>query len=595
MDSSLDNLNAAVYKTVKGKRWARIAFDQSLATHIKNKLDVSHIIAEILATKDITLSELEHYLDPKLKNYLHDSTTLTDMDKGVAIVIDAIHAKKKIAIFGDYDVDGATSSSLIKKFLLSIDYDATIYIPDRAREGYGPNFAALEKLKNEQNIDLVITVDCGSTSHDVIAKAKDIGLKIIVIDHHICSGNLPAADAIINPNREDDKSGYGYLAAVGVCFLFIVGLCKELTKQNLITTKPSLLSLLDLVALGTVCDVVPLVGLNRAFVKQGIKVIESRANTGIRALLDVTKLHGDISTYHLGFVLGPRINAGGRVGESYLGANLLTSNDYGQALEFASQLDIYNNERKGIEFKVLEEAFEQAKGVDKKSPIMYVYGDNWHQGVIGIVASRLKEKFDKPVAIVTFNEDGIGKASCRSITGINFGDAVTSAKECGIITEGGGHAMAAGFSVLRDNNEKLREFLASKFKNDYELISANAVSQHYGYLSAGSINVALIESIEKIGPFGSGNAQPKFILSNISVINAKVLKGEHISCLLTEFGKPPSNNTLKAIAFGALQNPIGEILLSQKYNLNLVITLGLNKWQGNIRPEITIHDAIYEK
>lgn len=595
MDSSLDNLKTTVYKSVKNKKWTRISFDQSLATHIKNKLDVSHIIAEILATKDIALAELEHYLDPKLKTCLQDVSILADMDKAVSIIIDAINAKQKIAIFGDYDVDGATSSSLIKKFLLAIDYDATIYIPDRAREGYGPNFAALEKLRNEQNIDLVITVDCGSTSHEVIAKAKDIGLKIIVIDHHICSGNLPIADAIVNPNREDDKSGYGYLAAVGVCFLFMVALYKELTKRNLLATKPSLLSLLDLVALGTVCDVVPLIGLNRAFVKQGIKVIESRANIGIKALLDVTRLHGDISTYHLGFVLGPRINAGGRVGESFLGAHLLTSNDYGQALELASQLDIYNNERKGIEFKVLEEAFEQAKSVDKKSPIMYVYGDNWHQGVIGIVASRLKEKFDKPVAIVTFNEAGMGKASCRSIAGINFGDAVTNAKESGIITEGGGHAMAAGFSILRENNEKLRDFLAAKFRDDYERIAANTVSHHYGYLSAGSINVALIESIERVGPFGSGNAQPKFILSNISIVNAKVLKGEHISCLLTEFGKPPANNTLKAIAFGALQNPMGEILLSQKYNLNLVITLGINKWQGNIRPEITIHDVILDK
>lgn len=590
----LEENKSKVCVSVKNKKWTKIPCDHALANSIKQKLEIPYEIAEILSRKKLTPEELQSYLNPKLKNLLSNTTPLLDINKAASIVADAIKSQKKIAVFGDYDVDGATSSALIKRFLQSIGHDAQIYIPDRVFEGYGPNIEALKKL-HKDGASVIITVDCGSSSHDTIEKAKKLGLTIIVIDHHMCGGNLPKADAIVNPNREDDQSGYGYLAAVGVSFLFVIELCKKLTAENLLQGySPDLLSLLDLVALGTVCDVVPLVDANRALVKQGTKVIESRMNTGIKALLDVSRVTTDISTYHLGFALGPRINAGGRVGKSSLGSELLVSNDYAAAMEIALKLDTYNGERKAIEMKVLEEALEFASAIDTKFPIICVADEGWHQGVIGIVAGRLKDRYNKPAAVISFDKEGIGKASCRSIDGIDFGKAVIEAKKKGILLNGGGHTMAAGFTVHKEKLQELQDFFIDSFQDIYNKLAKKKVHYFDSYISIDSANIEFIKYINKLGPFGNSNSQPRFILKNVSVVHANILKGDHISCIITEFGKGSSNTSLRAIAFGAIQNPIGEVLLAKKYNLNLLVTLDINKWQGNENPQIVIHDALIE-
>ena len=587
-----EDKSAEVYVSVKNKKWTKLSCDHALVNFIKKKLEIPYEVAEILSRKNLTPEELPNYLNPKLKNLLSKTNSILDIDKAASIVIDAIQSQKKIAIFGDYDVDGATSSALIKRFLQSIGYDAQIYIPDRVLEGYGPNIEALRKL-HKDGARVIITVDCGSTSHEVIEEAKKLGLTIVVIDHHICGGDLPQADAIVNPNREDDQSGYGYLAAVGVSFCFVIELYKKLNSENLLHGhNPDLLSLLDLVALGTICDVVPLIDANRALVMQGIKVIESRANIGIKALLDVSRVDKDVSTYHLGFALGPRINAGGRVGKSSLGSELLVSNDYAEAMEISSELDRYNDERKAIEMNVLEEALESANAIDTKSPIICVSNEGWHQGVIGIVAGRLKDRYNKPVAVISFNDEGVGKASCRSINGIDFGKAVIEAKDKGLLLAGGGHAMAAGFSVSKDKLQELQDFFIDSFQDTYKELVKNMTNYFDSHISIDSANIEFIKDTNKIGPFGSGNPQPRFILKNISVVNAKILKNDHVSCIVTEIGKGTSNTSLRAIAFGAIQNPIGEVLLAKKYNLNLVVTLSINKWQGKENPEIIIHDAL---
>jgi len=591
VEGALEENKLIIYKSVRNQRWCQRPYDSYLAESLRRTTRLPEVISNMLSRYVSSPEDADQYINPTLKKLLPDPYVLKDMDKAVDVVVKAIKDGKKIVVFGDYDVDGATSSAVIKKTMEAVGCEIGIYIPDRIKEGYGPNINAIQKLK-ESGYDIIITVDCGSSAHKEVEYAKRLGFEVIILDHHKCSDILPNADALVNPNRIDDQSGYGYLAAVGVSFLFAVALHKRVKKEFEDIKEFNLLHLLDLVALGTVCDVVPLIGVNRAFVRQGLKVIMLKNNIGLSALIDVCGIAENISVYHLGFIIGPRINAGGRVGESYLGSEILTSNDYEASIALATTLDMYNQERKEIELSVLEEATKQAASINKEDSVIVVNGDGWHQGVIGIVAGRLKEMFHKPVAVISFDENHLGKASCRSIEGIDFGAAVIDAKKYSLLQDGGGHAMAAGFSIARENLDKFKEFLVLRFAEDYKKIKDNMVSYYAATLSVSSIDISLINHISSMGPFGSGNAQPRFLLSNIVILYPKILKDSHISCIISGDKNSMNKGSIRAIAFSVMQNSMGELLLSQKYELSLVVTLDINRWQGSETPQLVIQDMI---
>ncbi len=586
----MSNDRADIYKSVKNRRWQKYPVDDSLLSYFQNQSDLHPIILEMLISRGVEADELNKYIDPKLRDYLPDPDHLLDMSKAANFIVDSICASKEFAVFGDYDVDGACASALLKNFFSLLGHEIEIYIPDRIREGYGPNIEALRKLK-AQNIDVVITVDCGAVAYEALNEAKQIGLDVVVVDHHIGGEVLPEAVAVVNPNRVDEKSEYGYLCAGGVVFLLLISINKVLKARGLKHLQTQdLLSMLDLVALSTICDVVPLKGLNRAFVSQGIKVIEAGTNIGIKALKQIANLKDEIDAYHLGFILGPRINAGGRVGDANLGANLLSSTDFNQAIDIARQLDMHNHERKAIETSLIDEATKQVAREQRDKNFAYVVGSDWHLGVIGILAGRLKETFNKPSIVITVS-DRLGKASCRSVKSINIGDIIHKAKENNLLVAGGGHAMAAGFTVESDKIDELSEFIESeiaKFGGDF---LDKEIDNFDSELSATSITVDLYQEIQKIGPFGSDNPQPKFYLRNVDIINAKIIGGDHISCSVTD-SNARTGKFVRAVSFRAISSPIGEVLLRNPKNINLIVQISLNKWNGNISAELNIQDII---
>jgi single-stranded-DNA-specific exonuclease len=577
--------------SVKNFKWSQKILNERRALAIATQFSLAEIIARLLSLREIEMDKLENYLKPTIKNFLPNPFHLLDMEKGVARIIKAIKSHENIVIFGDYDVDGATSSALLKRFFSLIGVKVDIYIPDRIKEGYGPNIYAMNKLK-ERNTNLVITVDCGTVSFDAIFEANKLGIDVIVIDHHLGGEILPDAAAVINPNRLDEISNYKYLAAVGVSFLVAVAINSRLNEMGYFNDmpKPDLLSLLDLVALGTVCDMVPLEGLNRAFVTQGLKVMAKRSNLGLRTLLDLASVVETPNCYHLGFIIGPRINAGGRVGESDLGANILSSDDNELIYNIAKRLSRHNEERKSIEILVLEEAMIQAEKIDQDSSVIVVCSDNWHPGVIGIVASRLKEKFNKPTAVISILQDGMGKASCRSVKGIDFGSAIFMAKSKNIIKDGGGHAMAGGFSIAKDNINKMHDFLDNHFKEKLTIIKAEAQYLYDTDISCASVSLPLIEMIESIGPYGSGAPEPRFRISNCYIIKVSIVASAHIICII---GENFSNKTVKATAFRALDTDLGNFLLNARgKTIDLIGYLRINRWNGYNKPEMIIEDVI---
>lgn len=412
------------------------------------------VLARVMAARGVQADEATGFLEPSLKLLMPDPSGLVDMDAAVARVADAVQAGRKIAIFGDYDVDGATSSAIFAKYLQWLGLDPVIHIPDRIIEGYGPNGPAIEHLRHG-GADLLVTLDCGSTSFEAFETARQLDLDVVVIDHHQVGETLPAVEALVNPNRQDDLSGQGHLAAVGVTFLFLVGLNRELRRRGVFQGRqePDLMALLDLVALGTVCDVVPLQGLNRAYVTRGLAVMHQRRNYGLTALADTARVSGKPAPYHLGFLIGPRINAGGRIGDAALGARLLTTEDPHEARAIAERLDQLNTERQAMEAVMLEQAgAEAAMAIQARDPAVLLTGsDDWHPGIVGLIASRLKEAHRRPSFAVAFDETGKGTGSGRSIPGVDLGKAVRRAVDEGLLEKGGGHAMAAGLTVLRED------------------------------------------------------------------------------------------------------------------------------------------------
>ncbi len=571
-------------------------FDWKLKEHssreslyLSQKFNLSNILASIITSR-VNNEDYINFVNPSLKNTMKNPFFILDMEKGVNRVINAINNNQKIAVFGDYDVDGATSSALLKNYFRILNIDLRIYIPDRAKEGYGPNKDAFKKLK-EEKIDLVITVDCGTASLDVIEYANEIGLDVIIIDHHLSGEILPDACAVINPNRLDEKTEYTYLAAVGVAFVFLVALNSRLRALDYFgdAAEPNLIDFLDIVALGTVCDVVPLVGLNRSLVKQGLKVIKKRSNPGIASLIDVAGINEEPSTYHLGFIIGPRINAGGRVGESYLGSEILSSKDTTKIHAIAQSLDKYNQQRKAIESQVLDEAELQAE-LQKEHGFIFVHGENWHQGVIGIVAGRLKEKYNKPTIVISFDGD-IGKSSCRSISGIDLGSIIVSAKQLDILVAGGGHAMAAGFTVEMNQLNKLKEFLAKKIKEQIE--KADNLNEKYfdAYIALGAVNNNLVNELSILSPFGQGNPEPKFMIKNVSLFNEKIVGEAHISCLIS--CNDNSARSIKGTIFRSVNTDLGDFVLKKTAkNVNIIGKAKINNWLGRANIEFHIEDIV---
>lgn len=580
--------------SVSGINWVLRDTDERLALAISQRFNLPLIVANVISSRGVLLDEVESFLYPSIKETLPNPAFLNDIDKATIRIIKAINNNEKIVVFGDYDVDGATSSSLLIRYFRKIGIEIGYYIPDRINEGYGPNSDALIKLK-QQGYDLCITVDCGTMSFEPLESASNIGLDVIVIDHHLSSEELPKAIAVVNPNRLDDDFPVKNIAAVAVSFLVLVFLNSELEKAGWFEQsgkqKPNLLNFLDIVALGTVCDVMPLTGVNRAFVAQGLKILQRRQNIGLRALSDISGILDTPSSYHLGYALGPRINAGGRVGKSDLGTRLLISEDVEQADIISRELHNFNAERKTLEQQVLEQAIQQIESEEKnKDAVIFAVGENWHPGVIGIVASRLKERYYRPAAVISL-DNGIGKASARSIYGIDFGSNIVAANQSGLLLAGGGHAMAAGFTVEENKINQLQEFLNERFSKNKQAYQ-NRIIKADGYLSISGMTVDLLQKLSALEPYGTGNSEPKFIIKNVQLVKWDILKGEHIRCFIRDGFSGGSAATIKAMAFRSVETAIGESIFSLKpsNNFDLLCKPKLNTWQGVSKVELIIED-----
>lgn len=580
-----------VERSFGGKRWRPRLNDERAALAIAQHLGVPDVLGRVLAARGVGIDEAEAFLDPKLRDLLPDPSHLLDMDKAVARIVGAINGGEKIGVFADYDVDGACSASLLVRFFAALGRDLLVYVPDRIAEGYGPNTPALLKLK-EQGVSLVLTVDCGTTAFSALKDAADAGLDVVVIDHHVAEPMLPDAVAVVNPNRLDETSPVGQLCAAGMVFMLIIAVNRALRDAFWYGEghgEPDLMKMLDLVALATVADVVPLTGVNRALVRQGLAVMARRENPGIAALADISRLDELPEAWHLGFMLGPRVNAGGRVGEAGLGVKLLTTNDKDEATGIAMRLDQYNSERREIEAAVLNAAMAQAeRQAEADAPLILVASEGWHPGVIGIVAGRIKETFNRPACVVSI-ENGLGKGSGRSVRGVDLGPAVIAAHQAGHLVNGGGHAMAAGFTVAGERLDDFRRFLTDHIENQLAGAVLAPDIGIDGALSPEGATVEFIDSLNDAGPFGAGNPRPRFVLPAVAPINARIVGTDHVSCFLAA---PQGGPRLKSIAFRTAGTPVGEALLNARGGaLHVAGHLNVDTWQGDRKPQLIIEDV----
>ncbi len=552
---------------------------------------VPEILARILAGRGVGLDEVEAWLDPTVRRLLPDPDTLTDMGAAVARLADAVTRNEKVAVFGDYDVDGATSTALLVEVLRAGGLDPAFHIPDRIFEGYGPNIPAIEALAAE-GATLLVTVDCGTMSFEPFARARELGLDVVVIDHHQAGEELPEVAALVNPNRVDDLSGLGHLCAVGLVFVVAVGLLRELRQRGWWTEErpaPDLLASLDIVALGTVADVVPLLGLNRAFVTKGLLVLRKRERPGLTALMDAARLSGPPKAWHLGFLLGPRINAGGRIGDAALGTRLLLTRDPIEAAVIAAELDRLNSERQQVERAIVAEAemeAEAALGLAGTGAVILASGQGWHPGVVGLVAARLKEKFGRPAFAIAFTGES-GAGSARSIPGVDVGRAVRGAVERGLLVKGGGHAMAAGLTVARDKLGALRAYLEEALTETVE--EARAVDETVidAALSAAGATPDLVDLVERAGPFGAGNPQPVFAFPAHRIVYAEPGNSDQVRVRL----RGSDGTIISAVAFRAANAPLGQALLAARgQQVHVAGMLELDSWQGRTQVNLRISD-----
>ncbi|MEC8836834.1 MAG: single-stranded-DNA-specific exonuclease RecJ [Pseudomonadota bacterium] len=551
------------------------------------------IVRQLLLSRGVALDDIERHRVPTLRNFLPDPSRFRDMDVAADRLAQAVIAGEKITIYGDYDVDGATSSALLIRLLRDLGIEAGYYIPDRLLEGYGPSGEALVKL-GQSGSSLIVTVDCGAMAHEALAMAHDAGVDVIVVDHHKCAAELPRTVALVNPNRldeEDDAAAHGHLAAVGVAFLLAIALVRTLRERGYFADRrePDLLALLDVVALGTVADVAALHGLNRAFVAQGLKVMARRDNIGMAALIDASRLKRSPACSDLGFALGPRINAGGRVGESTLGVRLLTTRDPEEAREIAAQLSALNEERRAIETEVQEAAEAQLASQHNRA-VHLVAGEGWHPGVIGIVAGRIKEKTGKPSLVIALDGD-TGKGSGRSIAGVDLGAAIIRARDEGLLVAGGGHAMAAGLTVSADRIDALAEWLDSTLEAQVARASASREMALDLAVAPGGLTPELVESLEAAGPYGVGWPGPRVAVGPVRLVKCDIVGTDHVRLIAAgDDGK-----SFKGIAFRAAESDMGQALLhgSRGRRLWLAGRVKIDDWGSRPQAELHLEDAAW--
>ena len=584
-----------VERSLTGRRWQQQQASSRLAQAISQRWNLPDIIGQLLSARGVDVEAVSNFLQPTLRAFLPDPLVIPGMADGVKRVAMAIEQQERMCIFADYDVDGATAASLLKKFLDQLKISAGLYIPDRLLEGYGLNFHALKNLR-QQGTTLVMTVDCGTSSTNVIDQANQIGLDTVVIDHHVAEAVLPKAVAIINPNRLDTPSDIrktcGQLAAVGVTFLFLVALNRELRLRGFYNTagrsEPDLKQWLDIVALGTVCDVVPLIGLNRAFVTQGLKVMAQQTNPGLRALMSVASLDQTPNAYHAGYLLGPRINAGGRLGNSDLGVRLLITSDELEAREIAQKLGVLNQERQLLEKTALDQAMSMAstQKFSASTDAVFVTSSAWHQGIIGIIAGRLKDHFHRPV-LVASTDEFIAKGSARSVQGLDIGTAIIAARQVGLLQAGGGHPMAAGFTVGIKQLEDFRSFINQHLARQLPSGLQQQTIWVDGLLSPAALTADFYQQLQQIGPFGYGNPEPRFAIADIRLVKADIVADRHIRCV----GVGQDGKSFKIMAFRSMETPLGQHLLKPSRHIHLLGTLRLNIWNDREDIQFIAEDA----
>lgn len=565
---------------------------QNRALAIAQVHGIPDLVARVLAGRGVALDDAPAFLDPTIRSLMPDPYTLTDCEKAVLRLADAIARQEKVAIFGDYDVDGASSSALLYRFLRHFGVEAEIYIPDRIFEGYGPNPAAIRQLI-ANGARLIVTVDCGSTSHDALAAAREERCDVVVIDHHQLGHELPPCLALVNPNREDDLSGQGHLCAAGVVFLVLVAAARHMRQIGDPRAKSlDLLAWLDIVALATVCDVVPLKGLNRAYVVKGLLAARHMGNAGLSALFRKAGLGGPVTPYHFGFLIGPRINAGGRIGDAALGSRLLTLEDPIEAEEIAGRLDDLNRERQAMEAAMLAEAEAEVLaeyGNGEGANVIVTARDKWHPGIVGLIAARLKEKFKRPAFAIAFDPSGKGTGSGRSINGFDMGRMVRAAVDAGLLAKGGGHAMAAGLTVERSNLGRLRAFFEEMAGEGVPALVANHVLKIDGALSASGATLELFDQLEQAGPYGSGHSQPVFAIPAHRLKDARLVGTAHIKVTL----EAADGSRLEGIAFRAAETPLGNMLLNSRgAQIHAAGCLSADQWQGTRRMQLRLLDAV---
>ena len=576
-------------QSLGGNVWKFSSPDSHKVDAVVQKYNLPYTVAQILVAREV--ENIPDFLEPKLQNLLPDPYVLKDMQKAAERIAAAIVNHQKIAIIGDYDVDGATSSAVLRLFLEKLGNVPMIHIPERD-EGYGPSMSAVDDFA-ACGAELLITTDCGTTAFEVLEYAGTKNMDVIVLDHHEAESRLPKIYAVVNPKRKDESNDYPSLkmmAAVGVVFMTIIAVNRCLREQGFYKDKqaPDLMQWLDLVALGTVCDVVPLKGVNRAFVRQGLKVMALRKNLGLKALADKVGINEAPTAYHLGYVLGPRINAGGRVGDSSFGNRLLCCESEFEANTLAAELDNFNTQRKEIEAHVMLQAMEILEGQPQDYPMAFVFGHDWHQGVVGIVAGKLKEKYNLTSFVMSVEPDEV-KGSARSVAGLDMGALIMAAKEAGILTKGGGHSMAAGFSLDEDKLEDFRRFAGEYIKNNLSDKDMVASLEIDGTISVSGATVEFADMLEKLAPYGAGNPEPKLMIADAMLSKADIVGAGHLRCF---FGSM-SGGSLKAMAFGCADSELGKALLNGRGQVfNLAGTLRRDNWQGRNQVQFIIEDAV---
>jgi single-stranded-DNA-specific exonuclease len=578
-----------VTRSLSGRAWRERPADAAVARAHQLRLGLSEPLARALASRGVGEGEAETYLAPTLKALFPDPSCFSDMDRAAEILAEAAVSGRPCVVFADYDVDGATSAALLVRWFRSLGRDLPIYVPDRMTEGYGPSPAAFRRLKSD-GAELVVTVDCGAAAHDALVCAAEIGLEVVVIDHHLMRGDPPPAAALVNPNRPDCVSGQGNLAAAGVTFVLLAALNREARRRGL--PEPDIRQWLDLAALGAVCDVTRLTGFNRALTSQGLKVMSGWANPGLKALLAVAgAAEGPASVFHAGFVLGPRINAGGRIGRSDLGARLLSTDDAAEAADLAQELDALNASRKAIEKEAFDEAvrlIEREANLDPSDPVLLVGREGWHPGVVGIVAGRLRERYRRPAIVIGIDPaTGIGKGSGRSQPGVNLGRAVQAAFEVGLLLAGGGHAMAAGLTVRADAIPELRAWLTERLAAETELATAADALEIDALIAPGAAGRPLLEEFRRLEPFGPGAPEPLFAAAEVRIVEAGPVRGGHVRCVVAD----AAGARLRAVCWRAEDTDLGRRLLARDGALHLAGRLKPDDWKGRNGVELEIEDA----